>query len=199
MHLDDILVASSSHAQHLEDLRALFDRLKEFGLVVNAAKCVFGVSSINFLGYHITADGASPLPDKVAIINDFPQSTTVKQLQEFVGMINYCHRFVASAARIMQPLFAALTGKKVKRASRPLPLVWTDQMTSAFVDAKAALSKATMLAHPQPDAPVSLTVDASDLAVGGALQQLVAGQWQPLAFFSRQLQPSQRKYSTFDR
>ena len=56
-----------------------------------------------------------------------------------------------------------------------------------------------MLTHPRCTAPTSLTVDASDFAVGAVLQQLVHGVWQPLAFFSKQLRPPERKYSAFDR
>ena len=72
-------------------------------------------------------------------------------------------------------------------------------MVRAFEDAKSALAGATMLTHPQCTALTSLTVDASDLAVGAVLQQLVHGVWQPLAFFSKQLRPPERKYSAFDR
>ena len=68
----------------------------------------------------------------------------------------------------------------------------------AFEDAKSALAGATMLTHLRCTTPTSLTVDASDLAVGAVLQQLVHGVWQPLAFFSKQLRPPERKYSAFD-
>ena len=53
-----------------------------------------------------------------------------------------------------------------------------------------------MLVHPHLEAPIALTVDASDIAVGGVLEQLIGGNWLPLAFFSRQLRPPERKYST---
>ena len=69
----------------------------------------------------------------------------------------------------------------------------------AFEQTKEALAQATMLVHPHPEAPISLTVDASDIAVGGVLEQLIDDNWLPLAFFSRQLRPPERKYSTFDR
>ena len=55
-----------------------------------------------------------------------------------------------------------------------------------------------MLAHPVPGAPISLTTDASDYAIGAVHEQLANGVWQPLAFFSRQLCPNERKYSTFN-
>ena len=68
-------------------------------------------------------------------------------------------------------------------------------MLKAFQDAKAALAEATMLTHPHKNAPTALVVDASNQAVGAALQQLVHGAWQPLAFFSKQLRPTEKKYS----
>ena len=71
-------------------------------------------------------------------------------------------------------------------------------MLQAFNAIKQALADATMLAHPQHDAPIALSVDASDTAVGGVLKQFVSDTWQPLAFFSRMLQLPETKYSAFD-
>ena len=72
-------------------------------------------------------------------------------------------------------------------------------MSVAFESAKNALARATMLSYPQADAPIALTTDASDTAVGAVLDQFVNGVWQPLAFFSRQLRAPEQKYSAFDR
>lgn len=41
--------------------------------------------------------------------------------------------------------------------------------------------------------------DASDIAAGAVLQQLIDDEWQPISFFSRTLSPAERHYSTFDR
>ena len=105
-------------------------------------------------------------------------------------MVNY-HQFVPAAASIMQTLFQALVGKAKK-------LQWAEKMISAFNFAKEALARATMLAHLHVDAPTAITVDTSGIAVGAALEQLVNGSWQPLAFFSQQLRFPERKYSAFD-
>ena len=72
-------------------------------------------------------------------------------------------------------------------------------MLTAFEQAKAVLAKATMLVHPRTDAFTAVTVDASTLAIGAVLEQFVRTSWQPLAFFSCQLRPPERKYSAFDR
>ena len=127
------------------------------------------------------------------VISRFAHPTSLKGLQEFVGMINFYRWFIPSAAQIMIPLFEALAGKSRKA------LLWTPGMDKAFQGAKAALAGAAMLIHPCQNVSISLTTDASDMAVGSALQQFVDGSWEPLAFFSKQLRPPERKYSAFDR
>ena len=55
--LEDILVASSSPAQHLRHLTDVFDRLEQHGLVIHPGKCVFGVTEITFLGHVVNTEG----------------------------------------------------------------------------------------------------------------------------------------------
>ena len=195
VYLDDILVASEDRHQHLRDLTELFGRLEDHGLVIKRTKCVLGVSSIDFLGHHVNAKGIVPLPEKVRVIRDFPRPSTVRGLQEFLGMINFYHRFVPHVAEILVPMHTALAGRK-----RLASLVWTPEMENAFTASKNALADATLLIHPVEDAPTSLTVDASIVAICGVLEQRTNGVWRPLGFFSRKLQiPRETKYSTFDR
>lgn len=175
-------------------LRQLFSWLSEHGLIINPAKCEFGRSSITFLGHHVTPQGAVPLPAKVDTVASFPRPCTVKSLQEFLGMVNLYNRFLPHAAKLMRPLYNALRGR------RPADeLDWSPGMTDAFGAAKTTLANAALLAHPSPTAPVALTTDASDYAVGAVCEQWVGGAWQPLAFFNRKLCDSERKYSAFDR
>ena len=115
VYLDDILVASKSEHEHHTHLHQLFNRLRQFDLVVNAAKREFGVSEIDFLGHRISNKGAIPLlPLKVKAIVDFCRPITVVGLQSFLGMVNFYHRFIPAAATIMQPLYTAVTIKGSK-------------------------------------------------------------------------------------
>lgn len=194
VYLDDILIASATREEHLEHLRVLFTRLSQHGLIINPAKCLFGQSSIDFLGHRVNKDGAVPLPSKVEAVAEFPRPRTTRSLREFLGMVTFYHRFIARAAHIMRPLYEALKGKSDNQ-----PVDWTSEREVAFKETKTALAQAALLAHPSPTAPIALTTDASDYAVGGVFEQWVDGAWQPLAFFSRQLVPRERRYSTFDR
>jgi hypothetical protein len=71
VYLDDILIASPDERTHQQHLQAVLERHQEAGLVLIAEKCLFGVSALEFLGPHITAEGAEPLQQKVAAIADF--------------------------------------------------------------------------------------------------------------------------------
>ena len=61
------------------------------------------------------------------------------------------------------------------------------------------LASVPVLTHPEPSAPVSLAVDASDFHVGAVLQQKFWGLWSSLVFFSKKLSSAKSKYSAFDR
>jgi hypothetical protein len=78
-------------------------------------------------------------------------------------------------------------------------LEWPPAVAAAFEAAKAALAAAVPLVHPTPNTVLSLATDASDTHVGGMLQQLAGGRWQPLAFYSKKLSGVGTRYSTFDR
>jgi hypothetical protein len=54
-------------------------------------------------------------------------------------------------------------------------------------------------AHSEASPPLSLVTDASTSALGAVLQQRVKNAWQPVAFFSKKLNPVQQKYNAYDR
>lgn len=194
-YLDDFLIFSPDEETHEDHLRQLFTRLKEYGIVINPSKCVFGVPEVKFLGYHISAEGTKPLETKVEAIQSFPTPKTVKELRRFLGMINFYRRFIPQAAQLQAPLHKLLTGSV--KGSHPVDL--KDEKLKAFLDCKTSLCHAALLAHPDCNAPLALVTDASDTAVGAVIQQKIEDSWQPLAFYSKKLSTAQQKYSPYDR
>ena len=173
----------------------VFERLATHGIVINPNKCLFGVNELDFLGHHIDQHGITPLSEKVQAIRDFPQPQSQRQLHQFVGLVNFYHRFLPHCADLMQPLHALLTASKPKSQA----LNWNDDALAAFNATKEALASASLLTYPTTDAPTCLMTDASDTAVGAVLQQYVNGTWHPISFFSRKMTPAETRYSTFDR
>ncbi|BHF77907.1 hypothetical protein SprV_0602101700 [Sparganum proliferum] len=194
VYIDDIHVASSSAEEHASHLRQIFDRFQQHGLQLNFDKCIFGVSSLDFLGHHVDQHRITPLLEKVQSILSFTVSKTLTQLGRFIGLLNYYRRFIPHCAATLAPL-TDLLKSKVK------PIELPPAAHSAFETAKKALADATLLYHlsSDPHAQLILTTDASNSAVGAVLHQQVNNQLQALAFFSHRLQPAQTRYSTFFR
>lgn len=195
-YLDDVLVFSETKEQHHQHLREVFKCLEKHGVVLNTAKCVFGQPEVEFLGHRISSAGSAPLPDKVEAILQLPKPTTVKELRRYLGMLNFYRRHLPRTAEQQAPLNAALTGAKVRGNA---PVKWNESMDAAFEATKNSLAQAALLAHPKLEAPLALVVDASQIAIGAALQQWVDDAWQPLAYFSHKLTPSQQRWSAYDR
>ncbi len=193
VYLDEILVGSASPEEHLRHLWEVLQRLHKFGLVLDLDKCQLGRASVDFLGHLITAESAAPVQKHVAAIQEFPRLSDAKQLQSFLGLVNFYRRFIPAAAQILLPLTEALKG------SKPAKLCWTPAMVHTFSSIKAALCQATVLSHPDPEAEICLAVDASNTHIGAVLQQREGQAWRPLAFFSKKLDSTQLKCSAFDR
>ncbi len=136
-------------------------------MVINLEKCVFGPSSVDFLGHRVSAEGVRPHPSNVQAVEEFPQLGTVKQLQAFLGLVKFYRRFLLAIASKLKPLTDALKGDVPGMDV----VQWTPQMILAFSAAKGALNKATVLAHPAQGANVALEVDAFNTHMGGCLQQ----------------------------
>jgi hypothetical protein len=107
-YLDNILIASSNEDEHLQHLPQVLQRLQQYGLVLNMEKCELGRQQVDFLGHHITTEGAAPITRHVEAAQNFSRPQDKKQLQSFLGLVNFYRRFIPPAARILLPLTDAL-------------------------------------------------------------------------------------------
>ena len=193
-YIDDVLIASSDVHKHKQHLQLVFQRFKEYGVVINPSKCELGVTELTFLGHTLNSQGVRPVQEKVTAIQEFPLPSTKRKLKEFLGLVNFYHRFIPHCAHVLQPINKLLTATHAEKS-----LQWDEQSSQAFLTIKQAIADVSLLAHPHHDAPTNIMTDASDIAVGAVLQQKVNDQWCPIAFFSKRLTPPETRYSTFDR
>lgn len=191
----------------LSILQQLFTQLDKAGLAINLGKCMFGVSTLEFLGYQVDTTGIRPLPRKLKAIVEYPAPTKPKHLLGFLGAINYYRRALSGIkdkdgklkrpAEVLQPLFDAATKKAT---SKQFVQQWEEQnLIMAFNEAKEMLMQACQLEHPDPQAPIAITTDASKNAMGAVLEQFRKGVWRPLGFWSKHFKASQKSWSTFRR
>ena len=194
-YIDDLLIASANPSKHKEHLHTVLQRLSDYGIIINPSKSVLGVAQLDFLGHRVDTCGIAPLEEKVQVIREFPKPTTQRKLREFLGLINFYHRFLPNCAATLDPLNQLLKTPPESKKD----MIWSDESSAAFNDIKQALANASLLTHPKLNAPTSIMSDASDKAVGAVLQQFIGSEWRPISYFSRKLRPPETRYSTFDR
>ncbi len=115
------------------------------------------------------------MANHAAEIKNFPPPQDIKQLQRFLGIINFYRRFLPECTQILKPLNDLLKGGAKT-------LEWTVSAQEAFQNAKRLLVAAVPLQHPAPNAELSLATDASDTHIGGVMQQKSGDHWRPLGF-----------------
>ncbi len=129
-----------------------------------SVECEFGVETLPFLGHTIPADRMLRIGEKVAEIRNFPVPHSLNQLRRFLGMINFYQRFLPNSACTLLPLTELMKPSKS-------PFSMPPGVKAAFAQIKDQLANLSKLAYQQPDATLSLLIDASQAADGAVIQQ----------------------------
>jgi hypothetical protein len=124
IYQNDLTVFSKDGKTHINHLRQVLDRCREFGISLNPTKSVFGVTEGKLLGHIISKEGVKLDPERVEAIGKVPLPLTKKTLQSFLGQTNFVHRFIPNYAEIMKPIYKLLK-KDVK-------FEWKKQSRQAF-------------------------------------------------------------------
>ena len=191
IYLDDILIYSQSFETHLAALEQVFTRIGAAGLRLNARKCHLARDHVVFLGHVISSEGLRPDPRNTDKVKSWPVPRSATEVRAFLGLCSYYRRFVRSFAQHAAPL-THLTGKDV-------PFKWGADCQGAFEFLREALCAEPIVSHPDFTKPFTLYTDASQLAVGAVLSQVRDGVEKVVAYASRSLTATERRWSTYDR
>ena len=189
---DDIIIWGSTQQEHDNRLQQLMQRLEDKQLTVNQDKCLFNQTHLWFYGFYFSDKGLKPDPEKVEAIKFAKPPESVKELRSFLGLANYCARFLPNFSTIAAPL-RALTVKNVE-------FEWTDIQQMAFEKIKGEIAKDCTMAYYNPQQKTVVTVDASPVGLGGILSNVdEKGNVRNVAFASRSLTPVEQRYSQVER
>ena len=120
VYFDDILVAGSSEEEHLHTLETVLSRLEAAGLRLKLQKCSFMLSSVEYLGHKISAEGIHPTEEKKQAILDAPPPQNLQQLRSFLGLLNFYGKFLPNIASTLAP-YSWLTRMLRTHRSRAKP------------------------------------------------------------------------------
>ena len=190
--IDDVIIGTETEEGHDELVAEVIKRLEENDLYVKPEKCKWKVREIDFLGVVIGPEGIKMEKEKVKEVLEWPTPKCVKDVQKFLGLANYYHRFIEEFTTVARPLHDLV--KKDKKWE------WAEKEEKTFRELKEQFTKEPVLAAPDIDKKIRMEVDASDYATGGVLSMECGdGLWRPVAFLSKSLNEMERNYEIHDK
>ena len=191
-YLDDIIVTGRTKAEHLDNLRRVFAALDNYGLKLQLDKCVFFKTEVSYLGYIISKDGLRASDERVQAILQYATPTDLKQLESFVGKLNYYGKFL--------PAFASVCAPLNQLRCKDTPWKWSAECAAAFDPLKQMLADRTRLVHFDPEKPIVLATDASPYGIGAVISHVLPdGSEEPIAFASKTLSKAERGYGQVEK
>ena len=187
VYLDDIIVLGRDFYGHLQNLLLVLQRIRDAGLKLQPAKCVFFQSEVKYLGHIVSREGVAADPSNVNKVSSWPVPTTAEEVQQFLGLANYYRRFIRDFANIAKPLHHLTECMAMFK--------WTDDCQAAFDELRNQLVSTPNLAFLDYTERFILDTDASDTGLGAVLSQLdEEGAEHVVAYASRLLTKAEHRY-----
>jgi len=136
--IDDVIVGTETEEEHDDIVAEVIRRLEENNLYVKPEKCKWKVREVGFLGVVIGPDGIKMEEEKVKEVVEWLTPKYVKEVQKFLGLVNYYRRFIEDFASIARPLYDMV--KKDKKWD------WMEKQEKAFRKLKEQFTKELVLA-----------------------------------------------------
>ena len=185
--IDNVIIGMETEEGHDEIMAEVIRRLEENDLYVKPEKCRWKVKEVGFLGVVIGLEGIKMEKEKVKRVLEWPTPKCVKDVQKFLGLANYYHRFIEGFASIARPLHDMV--KKDKKWE------WTEEQERAFRELKKRFTEKLVLVAPDLDKKMRMEVDVSDYATGGVLSMECEDKlWRLVVFLSKLLNKMKRNY-----
>jgi hypothetical protein len=192
IYLDDVTVYSKSDEEHLRHLRRVFEKCRKFGISLNPKKTLFGLEEGKLLGHIISKDGIKIDPSRIEAIQKLEHPRNIKELQSFIGKINFLRRFIPNLAELLRNITNML--------KKDTKIRWNTESKQSFEQVKHALTQAPVLISPDYTKDFYLFSFASEHTIAAVLlQKNSEGYEQPIAFFSKSLRDVALNYNIMEK
>ena len=165
IYLNDVIVFGHTE-EHLECLRMVFERFREFNLKLKPSKCSFLQSEIVYLAHHVSQRGILPSWENVQAMQEFLMPENYMQVHTFCGLVGHYRKFIKGFTNIVCPLYDVL-GREVKMD----PVDLSPKAREAAKVLKGKVQSTPILVFPDFDKPFLLETDASKEGLGAVLSQ----------------------------
>ena len=186
IYLDDLIIVCKSMEENLTHLDEVLLRLEQAGLKLKPSKCQILQTEVVFLGHVVSQEGVRPNPKLVESVKDWKAPECRREVQQFLGLVNYYRRFIPEFSEVAAPL------TELTRKDETFGL--SEAAETAFRRLKGTLHSAPILSFPCDEGNFTLDTDASAIGIGAVLQQMQDGEEKVIAYGSKKLNKQQRRY-----
>ena len=186
VYVDDMVVKSKLVAEHVGDLRNIFEILRKYKLRLNASKCTFGVGSDKFWGYIVTHRGIEVNLDQIKAINSLQSPRNPKEVQKLTGMTVALNRFISKSADRCRLFFLLLHKWK--------GFEWTEECALAFQQLKEYLSQPPIMSNSEVDEVFFAYFAVASHVVSFVLIRVDSGIQRPVYYVSKSLHEAEVCY-----
>eukprot|EP00253_Pinus_taeda_P006696 PITA_06696 len=192
IYLDDLTPFSKSDQEHLKHLRQIFMTCRKYGISLNPKKSLFALEEGKLLGHIISKDGIRIDPERIQAILQIPYPRNIKELQAFLGKINFLRRFIPNLAELIR-----LLSNMLKKDAK---VKWSLETKQAFESIKTALTQTPVLTSPLFDKDFIIFSFSSERTIAAVLlQKDDQGNKNPISLFSRALRDAPLKYQIMEK
>ena len=163
--LDDIIITGKTDLGHLANVRRVLERLRDYNLRAEITKCEFFKDEITYCGHRIDKEGLHNIPEKNDDVVNAHRPDNVSQLRAYLGLLNYCHRFLPNLSTVVWPL-----NQMVEKGKK---WWWTVHCEKAFAETKRMISSDQVLKRYDPHLPIQLKCDASAYGIDAMMSRIM--------------------------
>jgi len=164
VYLNDILLYSKTMEEHQALVKQVLARLERQDLGVSLKKSMFHVNTVEFLGDIVGKSGSTMSEQKVESILNWRAPRSVKDVQIFIGFVNFYRRFIENFSKVCKPITDTLKTKGGKHL-----WFWGEEQDKSFEELKRRFTSTPILANFCPDEKAVIKTDAGDVALGSIL------------------------------
>ena len=189
--LDGVSGWGRSKAEHDKNLEQVLAHIGKFGLKLNKTKCKFGLNEVKYVGHIFSSEGVRPDPSKIKAIVDMPMPENASDVHRFLGMVTYLGKLL--------PNLSDKTACLRKLIEKDAVWDWTEEHTKQFRELQNLVTSSPVLQYYDPNLLIKLSVDASKAGMGAVLLQLRKEGWHLVAYASRSLNSSEKRYAQIEK
>ena len=196
IYIDDVLVMTETFEEHVILVEKVLSLLASYNIKIKVSKCEMFKSQVNFLGHVINSEGIMKSPEFIQKVKNVEKPKTVKEMRQFLGLINFQRKFIKNCSFWTKPLSEWTVGARGKK------IEWSEKMEDSYKKLIEEVEKEVMLAYPdysQEASKMELYVDASGSGCGACLMQKNKDDNRVIAYASMSFSDTERRYSATDR